>query len=447
MQGLARNLGCGLVFLVVAVVGHGLDLSAAEWPQWRGPDGQGHAQATNLPEKFGDAENCVWKVAVPGRGWSSPVIDGDSIWMTTAIEAPITEEEKKKRLEGNSNNQPLNVAGKVSLRAVCVDRTSGAIRQNVELIAEDAPQPIHQLNSFASPSPVLVDGKLVAHFGTSGTACLDTKTGIVLWTNRDLKINHENGPGSTPIVWKDVVIIHLDGSDTQSIVGLDLGTGQVKWKTPRSGALNADPQLKKAYGTPLVTEWNGQPAVLSPAADWLYAYNPATGAELWKLSYGVLGFSIVPRPVLGDGMLYLSTSFIRPEMLAIRLGATPEIAWRVKKQAPSMPSPLLVGGELYLFADIGVASCLDAKTGEVRWAERLGGNFCSSPLLADGKIFVGNREGVVSVIAPGTQYRLLAANPLDGAVMASPAAVGSSLYIRTEKSLYRIEAGKQTAAK
>ena len=435
------------VLVSVAFGGGSPDLAAAEWPQWRGPDGQGHAAAKNLPEKFSDNENCVWKVAIPGRGWSSPVIDGDSIWMTTAVETPVSEAEKKKRLEGTTNNQPLNVSGKVSLRAVCVDRISGAVRQDVELIAEENPQPVHQLNSYASPSPVLVDGKLVAHFGTNGTACLDTKTAKVLWTNRDLKINHENGPGSTPVVWKDVVIIHLDGSDTQSIAGLDLATGKVKWRTPRSGMLNPDPQLKKAYGTPLVTEWNGQTVVLSPAADWLYAYNPADGSELWKLNYGVLGFSIVPRPVLGNGMLYMSTSFVRPEVLAIKLGATPEIAWRVKKQAPSMPSPLLVGGELYLFADIGVASCVDAQTGEQRWAERLGGNYCSSPLLADAKIFVGNREGVVHVLAPGTQYRLLASNQLDGAIMASPAAVGSTLYIRTDKSLYRIENGKQTAAK
>lgn len=438
-----RPLVCSLALLLT----YSTALHAAEWPQWRGPAGQGHASAKNLPEKFSDAENCVWKATLPGRGWSSPVIDGDAIWMTTAIETPVSEEEKKKRLEGVTNNQPLNVSGRVSLRAICIDRLSGALRHNIELIAVDNPQPVHQLNSYASPSPVLANGKLVAHFGSSGTACLDTATGKLVWANREITINHENGPGSTPVVWNNVVIIHFDGSDSQSIAGLDLATGQLKWRTPRSGMLNPDPQLKKAYGTPLVTEWNGQPVVLSPAADWLYAYNPADGVELWKVSYGVLGFSIVPRPVLGEGMLFMSTSFVRPEVLAIRLGPTPEIAWRVKKQAPSMPSPLLVGNELYLFADIGVASCLDAKTGESRWAERLGGNYCSSPLLADGKIYVGNREGIMHVLAPGTQYRLLASNQLDGAIMASPAAIGTSLYIRTEKSLYRIETGKQTAAK
>ncbi|HND56592.1 MAG TPA: PQQ-binding-like beta-propeller repeat protein, partial [Pirellulaceae bacterium] len=223
---------------------------------------------------------------------------------------------------------------------------------------------------------------------------------------------------------------------------LDAKTGKLAWRTDRSGTLNSNPQLKKAYGTPLLLEMAGRTVLVSPGADWLYGYDPETGRELWKMSYGVLGFSIVPRPVVANGLLYLSTSFMQPEILAVRLGdgtSTPDIAWRNKKGAPNMPSPLAVGNELYIVSDKGIASCLDAKTGETRWSERIGGNFCSSPLLADGRIYVGNREGQTFVLAPGPTYKLLATNTLDGQIMATPAALGRSLFIRTDQAIYRIE--------
>jgi outer membrane protein assembly factor BamB len=423
------------------------EVIAAEWPQWRGPEGQGHAVAKDLPLTWSEKENITWRSEIPGKGWSSPVLSGNRIWMTTAIDTPLTEEQKKKKLEGNTNNQPLNLSGRLSLRAVCVDRDTGKILHDIETLVQEEPEPIHQLNSFASPSPVLVGDRLFCHFGTNGTACVDTQTGKVVWTNGDLKIKHENGPGSTPVAWNDLLIIHCDGSDVQYIAALEQSTGKIRWKTPRSGKLNDDPQLKKAYGTPLIATLNGSEVVVSPGADWLYGYEPATGKELWKLSYGVLGFSIVPRPVLGGTRLFMSTSFIKPELLAIDLAGEPTIAWRVKKQVPNMPSPLLIGDELYLVADLGVASCLDAKTGDIVWAERLGGNFTASPLFADGRIYVGNREGSTFVIQPGREYKLLATNVLDGAIMATPAAVESSLYLRTDKALYRIGAGKGLAAR
>jgi outer membrane protein assembly factor BamB len=207
--------------------------------------------------------------------------------------------------------------------------------------------------------------------------------------------------------------------------------------------MNSNAQLKKAYGTPIVMKVGGRDAVISPAADWMYAYDPQTGAELWKVHYGVLGFSIVPRPVAGNGMVYMSTSFMQSEMLAMKVddtSANPSIAWRNKKSVPKMSSPLLVGEELYMVSDNGVATCLDANTGEAVWSERLGGNFSSSPLFADGRIYVSNREGETFVLAPGREYKLLATNKLDGTIMASPAAIDNALFIRTDKALYRIEA-------
>ncbi len=412
--------------------------SAADWPQWRGPEGQGHSDAKNLPLTWSESQNVVWRTAIPGKGWSSPVIEGAQIWMTTAIESEASEEEKKKRLAANTGNQPLNISGRLSLRAVCVDRMSGKLLHDIELLSEDSPEPIHALNSFASPSPIIENGRLYCHFGTNGTACLDTQTGKLAWTNHELRLNHENGPGSTPMLFGDLLIIHCDGSDTQYVAALNKLTGKVVWKTPRSGTMDPNPQLKKAYGTPLVTELGGQPTVISPGADWLYAYDPESGRELWKLSYGAQGFSIVPRPVIGHGMVFFSTSFMKPEILAVKLNGTPEIAWRFKKQAPNMPSPLLVGDELLVIADKGVATLLDAKSGETLWTERLGGNFCSSPLIADGRIYVGNREGQTFVLAPGKEFKLLATNTLDGQIMATPAAVDGALFVRTDKALYRL---------
>lgn len=425
-----------LLFCVAA------SLSAADWPQWRGPGGQGHSNAKGLPLTWSETENIVWRTAIPGRAWSSPVIDGQHIWLTTAVESEAPEAEKAKKMKDNFAGQPLNIVGKVSLRAVCIDRSSGKLLHDVELLVAESPDPVHQLNSFASPSPILEDGRLYAHFGTNGTACLDTTTQKILWTNRELKLKHENGPGSTPVLWGDLLIVHCDGSDTQSIAALNKLDGKVAWRTNRSGEMNPEPQLKKAYGTPLITNVGGREAVLSPAADWLYAYEPETGRELWKLPYGAQGFSIVPRPVVGHGMIFFGTSFMKPEILAVTLDDKPKIAWRFGKQAPNMPSPLLVGDELYIVADKGVMTCLDAKTGQANWTERLGGNFCSSPLFADGRILVGNREGQTFVVAPGKTYKLSATNQLDGEIMATPAAVDADLFVRTNKALYRITAKK-----
>jgi outer membrane protein assembly factor BamB len=429
--------------LLAAAIALPLAAAEPEWPQWRGPAGEGHAPAAgDLPLTWSETESVAWKTPLAGRGWSSPVIGDGRIWLTTAVEQAASAEAKARALAGNRMARQLEVSGAVTIRAVCLDQASGTILHDVELFTIQDPQPIHKLNSFASPSPVLAGGRLYCHLGDFGAACLDAATGAVLWRNRELRLNHENGPGSTPVVWRDKLIVHLDGSDVQSIAAYDTATGAIAWQTARSGVLREDPQLRKAYGTPLVVSLGGRDIVLSPAADWLYAYDPATGEELWKLSYGVLGFSIVPRPVTAGGLLFLSTSFLQPELLAVKLAGAatpPEIVWREKKGGPTMSSPLVVDGLVYMVSDKGVATCLDAASGEKVWTERLGGNFSSSPLFADGRIYVGNRDGDTFVIEPGREFALLATNSLDGGIFATPAAVGRAIYLRTEHSLYRLE--------
>jgi outer membrane protein assembly factor BamB len=434
------RVALALLFLLLA---SGLTTAAdkAEWPEFRGPDGQGHAAASGLPTSWGEQQNVAWKRSLPGRGWSSPVISGNQIWMTAAVESPITEEEKAARIKGSTNTQPVIVSGKLSLRALCVDRQSGQLTKDVELIVEPQPQPTHATNTFASPTPVIEGGKLYCHFGAYGSACLNMASGKVDWTNRELIINHENGPGSSPVLFGDLLIFHCDGSDQQFVAALNKQTGRLTWKTDRSGTMNANPQLKKSYGTPLIVEIAGEPQLISPGADWLYSYEPSTGRELWKLPYEKLGFSIAPRPVAGHGMIYMCTSFMQSELLAVRTDsqAGPKIAWRFGRQAPQVPSPLLVGDEIYLISDKGIATCLDAHTGQVHWTERLPGNYSASPLFADGHVYLFNQGGEATVIAPGRSFRIVGSGKLDGQIYSSAAAVGSALYVRTDKALYRLE--------
>ena len=441
----ARIVRSRMMILVMLASAGGLGTARGDtWPQWRGPEGQGHAAAATLglPVTWSETENVAWKTPLPGRGWSSPVLDERRVWLTAAVETVANEAEKAEALAASKNNQPVEVVHAVTMRALAVDRDSGRVVHDVELFRVEKPQPIHKLNSFASPSPVLASGRLYCHFGDYGTACLDTASARVVWVNRDLRLDHMNGPGSTPVLWRDRLVVHCDGSDVQYIAALDADSGAVAWKTPRSGELRDNPDLKKAYGTPLVLPLGGRDVVVSPGADWVYGYDPESGRELWRRSYGVLGFSIVPRPVAAHGVVYMSTGFTKPEMLALRpgdTGAEPEILWRQSRGAPTMPSPLVIGDEVYAVSDKGIATCLDAKTGEVVWSERLGGNFSSSPLFADGRIYVGNRDGATFVLAPGRTFELLATNQLDGQIFATPAALGRSLFLRTDEALYRLE--------
>lgn len=417
--------------------------AAPEWPEWRGPGGQGHAAPQARPPlHWSETEGVIWKTPIPGRGWSSPVVGGKQLWVTTALETPAKPEDARRRLSANTADQPLVLLEKVELHAVCIDRDSGRIVHDIPLFSEQEPQWVHELNSYASPTPVLEQGRAYFHFGTFGTACVDTRSGKVLWTRNDLRIMHENGPGSSPILWKNRLIFHLDGSDSQSVVALDTANGTIAWRTPRSGEMASHPQLKKSYATPAIVKLGGRDHLVSQGADWLYGYDPATGRELWKVRYGQTGFSLSSRAVFGHGMAYLSTGFMKPEIQAIELEAQPHPVqrWKYSKGAPTMPSLLLIDDGLYFVSDSGgFFTCLDARSGAERFRERLGGNHNASPLYAGGHIYLPSREGSVMILEPGRQFRAVATNTVSGKIMATPAAVGRSLFLRTDRALYRIE--------
>ncbi len=382
---------------------------AEDWPEFRGPTGQGISDERGLPLTWSESKNVKWKTAIPGKGWSSPAILGDRIWLTTATD------------DGKS------------LRAICVDRNSGAITQNIEVFRIKNLGPMSPKNSLASPTPVLDGDRVYLHFGAHGTACL-TQTGEIVWKTRLEYDNGQHGPGGSPVLYENLLIVSCDGLDIQYVVALDKLTGKTKWKKMRQGY--------QAYTTPLVVRTPAGDQVISPGALRAIAYEPRTGNEIWNVRYGD-GFSNVPRPVYGNGLVYICTGFQEPSMLAVRIDGRGDVtkshvAWTLKRGVPLTPSPLLLGDELYMMNDGGIASCVDAKTGTELWRARINGNFSASPIYADGRIYFLSEEGLTVVIAPGRKFQALATNQLDGETLASMAVSGGSIFIRSRTHLYRL---------
>jgi outer membrane protein assembly factor BamB len=403
--------------------------SPADWPEFRGPTGDGHAgaQAAGLPLHWSETDNVRWKTEIPFRGWSTPVILGDQAWLTTATP------------EGHD------------FHAVCVDAGTGKILLNERLFHCDAPEPLgNAVNCYAAPSPAIEPGRVYVHFGSYGTACLDTATRKVLWQRTDLPCRHFRGPASSVILFGNLVILTLDGADVQYLVALDKQTGKTVWKTDRSVTFNdaegfqgfaKEGDLRKAHSTPLIVTIDGEPQMFSPGAKAAYAYDPRTGRELWRVRY--LAWSAAPRPVVGKGLALILTGLGSSELLGIRLGGRGDvtdthIAWRLPKAAKTA-SPVIVGDLLYMINDDGALSCVDIATGAVAWKERLGGNYAASPILVDNRLYVCNQQGRTFVLNPGRSFDGVATNALDSGCMASPAVAGKALYLRTKTHLYRIE--------
>lgn len=440
---------CALALTISAITVTSTVAQDGEWSQFRGPAGQGKANNAALPIQFGEAQNVAWKTAIPGEGHSSPVITADQIWLTSAIQSKLSPAEEKERLAKLKYPNGLQLAGSLSIRAICIDANSGQILHNAELFVIDEPEPKHGLNSYASPTPVIADGRVYCHFGTYGTAAVATAAGEIVWKSSDIHCDHQNGPGSSPIVWKNLLLIHFDGIDQQLIAAFHTADGSLAWQQKRTGKMSDTPEFQKAYCTPTIIERNGrQPQLISPAANWVYSVNPANGEELWRTHYGQLGFSTVPRPVFGNGRVFICTSYIKSRLLAIRFDGQGDVTkthvdWTSDSQVPQKPSLLFVDDKLFMIADNGVATCLDATTGKRHWRERLDGNYSASPLFANGHIYFFSQNGKVTVIKADKEFETVAENTLDSGFMASPAVVGDAAILRTETHLYRIESGVQ----
>lgn len=410
-------------FLAAAVlVGQSLLGFAAEteWPQFRGPTGQGLSQATNLPIQWSATECVAWKVEVPGRGWSSPVLSKGRLYLTSAV--------------------PDAGGTDITLHALCLDAKDGRVLWDTEVIRPDPAHvaAMHRKNSPASATPIVTGDRLFVHFGHMGTAALDL-TGKVLWRQTGLNYPPTHGNGGSPALVGDALIFSADGQKEPFVAALDATTGELRWKTPR----NSPAKKQFSFSTPLAIEVGGAKQVVSPGSGLVGAYDPRDGRELWRVNYGE-GYSVVPRPVFAHGLLFLSSSFDRAVFYAIKPeGANGDatatnIAWSLNKGAPHTPSPVVVGDEVYFVSDAGIATCTDARTGTVHWSERLGGDFSASPVANDGRIYFQNEAGLGTVVKAGKTFEVLAKNDLGERSLASYAVADGALYIRTEAHLWKI---------
>jgi outer membrane protein assembly factor BamB len=415
--------------------------AATDWLGFRGPwgDGQvtapGDSRPVGLPLTWSETENVVWKTPIPERGWSTPAILDNQIWLTTA------------RPDGHD------------FYVLSIDATTGRVRVNEKLFHWDAPEPLgNNVNSYATPSPALEPGRVYVHFGSYGTACLDTATGKTLWQREDLPCRHYRGPSSSPVLFENTVILTLDGADLQYLIALDKKTGRTVWRTNRSVEWNdTDSPIKmvqegdrrKAHSTPLLVTIAGQPRMISTGAKAAYGYDPRTGRELWRVRYDA--WSAAPVPVYREGLTFLLTGGGKTELIAVRTDGSGDvtdthIAWRVGNNIARTVSPVLVDDLLYMMTDDGVLTCLESATGQQVWRQRLPGKYAASPIHGDGRLYFCNQEGKTTVIKPGRTFEVLATNTLATGLMASPAVAGPALFLRTKTDLYRIQNGAPASA-
>lgn len=398
-----------------------LPATAAEkyWDQFRGPNGDGKSTATGVPTEFGPDKNVTWKTKIHGKGWSSPVVWGNQIWLQTA-----------------------NLDGK-NLYAMCVDAKSGKIVHNIRVFNVAEPKFCHPTNSYASCTPSIEEGRVYVHFGAYGTACLDTKTGKTLWERRDFVSDDFRGPASSPIVHDGKLFVNFDGVDFQFVVALDKNTGKTVWRKKRSiDYQTSNGDRKKAYGTPTIVKTEGGEQLVSPAAMETIAYDLKDGKEIWRVRHG--GMNVGARPLFAHGMVYISAGSRDKSLVAVKptgkgdVTAT-HIVWGMGRSVPKRASQIIVGDLFFMMADNGSASCLDAKTGKVYWTKRIQGAYWASPVYADGKIYCFSKEGTVPVIKADKTFQLLATNKFPDGFNASPAFVDNAMIIRTFTHLYRIE--------
>jgi outer membrane protein assembly factor BamB len=432
-----------LVTLWCALLPASITVWAGDWPQFRGPTGDGIAATANPPLTWSPTQNVAWKVPVRGRGRSSPVVLGDRIWLTTALEEGL-----RTFADGPDRMQQ---AERVVIGVVCLQRATGKQLYHVDLFPVEKPAPVNFLNSYATPTPVVEPGRLYCDFGTFGTACLDSATGQVLW-KRQFPLDHHHGPGSSPVLYHNLLILVRDGRDQQYVIALNKQTGETAWKTDRPPMRTPIREFRKSFSTPLVFEAGGRAQMVVPGAQWLVAYEPETGSEIWRVDDGK-GETVAPRPVFGRGLVYLSTGVLdgQARLWAVRVDGQGDVtrthvAWKLPTPIGFMPSPLLVRRELYLLSDDGFVSCVDALTGDTLGKCRAGGNYAASPVLAGDRIYCFSREGKTVVLRANKDLTALAENQFDGPVFASPAFVGSAIYLRTDSHLYCLssEPGRKT---
>ena len=403
-----------------------IDNHDENWTHFRGSKLNGIAQVNSCPVKWSPDSNIVWKSKIHGIGWSSPVTYEDQIWLTTA-----TEDGKE-------------------MYAVCIDFNSGETMFNINIFSPDSIYRKHNINSYATPTPCIEKDRVYVHFGKYGTACLSTKDGSIIWERNDLECLHIQGPGSSSILYKNLLILHLEGTDRQLITALDKTTGKTLWETerPKSVYDQLEPIGKKAYITPLIIDVKGRDFMISNGSAACMAYDPNTGKEIWRIIRGV--DSTIAMPFHEDGTVYFHTGFEVDEkknkfaeLMAVNPDgqgniASTNIKWKLETPILQLSTPAIKDGLIYNVDTKNMMMCLDANTGETIWSHRLRGKYNASPIIAAGKVYFSSTNGKTTVIDEGRTLKIIAENSLEGEIWTTPVAIKDNLLIRTSEFLYRI---------
>jgi outer membrane protein assembly factor BamB len=434
-----------MLLALIALSGGWAGLRAQEnklvWPQFRGPMGNGYSPARNLPTEWGGfLQSPRWQISIPGRGWSSPIIVGSNVWLTSAEVESLPGSRAADKLNFDAEG-PLyfQTHARVTFWVMAIDLSTGVVRHRLELFTANNPAPIHATNSYATPTPVS-DGRFVyCHFGSLGTLAVDAESAQVRW-HRQLKVEDITGPGSSPILWEQLLILTCDGADEQYLVGLDKHTGETVWKTNRPPMLVRDKQHRRAFSTPSLIEHSGKQQLIAPTAQWVVSYDPATGREHWRCRT-TDGYSVVPQVACVDGIVVASTGYLKPELWAISIDGDGDVSsthvlWKSARQAPELASPIIIAKAVYTLSSQGVLSVRDLRSGAIRWQQRLEGSFAASPVFADGKLYITSRSGVTTVIQPGDRFHELARNDTFGETLATMAVGDDCLILRTDPVLY-----------
>jgi outer membrane protein assembly factor BamB len=396
------------------------------WTHFRGSHLDAISLDQHTPTVWSESTHVAWKTEIKGRGWSSPVVYDEQIWLTTAT------------LDGKE------------MFGLGVDWQSGKIIFDIPLFKAEKGMHKHSVNSYATPTPCIEEGSVYMHFGSAGTACVSTQDGRIVWSRQDLVCDHVQGPGSSPILYKQFLILHYEGSDRQFIVALDKKTGNTVWETERPKELYERllPIGKKAYTTPIVIRVGERDLLISNGSAVCIAYDVMTGKEVWRVVQGE--DSTIPMPLTENGMVYFYTSFVTPalgekyaELLAVDPTGSGDVThshvrWRAKTPILQLLTPLIKEGVIYTVDTKNVLLALDALSGMVLYSKKLTDKFNSSPVYAGGRVYLTSVKGETLILKAGKSLDIVAENRLSGEVFATPALVRNSIVFRNASSLYRI---------
>jgi outer membrane protein assembly factor BamB len=398
----------------------------SDWTHFRGSRLDAIAADEKIPLVW-DNSTVKWKTEIHGRGHSSPVVYGSQIWITTAT------------LDGKE------------LYAVCIDFLTGKIIHDIKVFASEEVIGKHGINTYASPTPCIEKGFVYAHFGSLGTACIRTTDGTVVWKRTDLKVNHVQGPGSSPVLYKNLLILHYEGTDIRYLIALDKTTGKQVWRTDRpEEPYKPLPSIgKKAYVTPLIINVKGTDMLFSNGSAVCCAYDPMTGTEIWRVVRGAE--STVPMPFSENGIVYFCTGSMEDtpptysEMLAVNPDGRGDITaanvlWKRRDDIAhtQILTPVIKDGLIYTVSTRNLLMCLDALNGKEIWSERQRSDHNASPVYVNGNVWFFSIKGEVLAVKAGRKHETVARNQMDSGIWATPAFVRNSVILRTEKYICRI---------